>query len=193
MLATKCAMAMLVAVVLLFAVIGATNKSKNSATKKYSAAEIKRGGYIINAVGACNDCHTPHVMTPQGPAPDMSRMLSGAPENEMVADLPVGNTSGSWMAAVSADMTAWGGPWGVSFSANLSPDSATGIGSWTESMFIAAIRNGKYWGSGRDLLPPMPWQTYRNMSDNDLGEMFAYLQSIKPVKNVVPAPIPPKH
>jgi hypothetical protein len=93
---------------------------------------------------------------------------------------------------MSGDMTTWAGPWGISFSSNLTPDSATGIGSWTEKMFVAALRNGKYWGNGRPLLPPMPWQSLRNMADNDLRDIYAYLMSLKPIKNVVPAPIPPK-
>ncbi len=159
----------------------------------YTKVQIERGKYLVNAVGGCNDCHTPHIMTSQGPAPDFNRFLSGAPQDEQVPNIPAGAIGpDNWSAMMSGDMTTWAGPWGVSFSSNLTPDSTTGIGSWTEKMFVAALRNGKYWGSGRSLLPPMPWQSLRNMTDNDLRDIYAYLMSLKPIKNVVPAPIPPR-
>jgi len=41
----------------------------------------------------------------------------------------------------------------------------------------------------RQLLPPMPWPVYRNMTDEDLKAIFAYLKTTKPVRNIVPAPI----
>jgi hypothetical protein len=88
--------------------------------------------------------------------------------------------------------TAVAGPWGVSFSANLTADS-TGIGNWTEAQFAIALRQGKSKGleGNRMLLPPMPWPNYVNLTDADLKAMFTYLKSTKPIKNVVPAPIPP--
>jgi hypothetical protein len=57
-----------------------------------------------------------------------------------------------------ADLTAFVGPWGISYTANLTPDSATGIGAWSEAAFINTIRSGKHLGNGRDILPPMPWR-----------------------------------
>ena len=56
-----------------------------------------------------------------------------------------------------------------------------------------AIRNGKYKGleNSRPLLPPMPWDMYRNFSDDELKAVFAYLKSTKPIRNIVPAPKPP--
>jgi hypothetical protein len=97
----------------------------------------------------------------------------------------------AWGAIASNDFTAWGGPWGVSFARNLTPDQATGLGSWTEAMFVQTIRDGKHQGTGRPLLPPMPWQEYRNLTDEDLSAIWAYLQSIPAVNNAVPEPIPP--
>lgn len=81
---------------------------------------------------------------------------------------------------------------GVSFSANLTSDS-TGIGGWTEEQFAKALRQGKSKGldGNRQLLPPMPWPNYITLTDADMKAIFAYLKSTKPVKNVVPAPIPP--
>jgi hypothetical protein len=89
-------------------------------------------------------------------------------------------------------LSTWFGPWGVSFSANLTPDKATGLGSWTEEMFMKAIRTGKHQGEGRPILPPMPWQDLRQMTDEDLKAVFAFLQSIPPIVNAVPDPIPPE-
>ena len=82
------------------------------------------------------------------------------------------------------------GPWGTSFAANLTPDE-TGIGNWSEAQFLKAIKEGKFKGmeNTRPLLPPMPWTEYRNFPDEDLKAIFAYLKTIKPIDNVVPAAI----
>jgi hypothetical protein len=88
-------------------------------------------------------------------------------------------------------LTAWSGPWGVSFAANLTPDQNTGLGTWTEDMFVKAIRTGKHMGVSRPILPPMPWQDIAAMSDGDLKAIYAYLRSIPPIVNHVPDPIPP--
>jgi hypothetical protein len=90
-------------------------------------------------------------------------------------------------------LTAWAGPWGVSFALNLTPDVATGIGEWSEETFIQAMRTGKHQGqpNGRDILPPMPWFNLKEMTDDDLKALWAYLRSIPPIKNQVPLPEPP--
>jgi mono/diheme cytochrome c family protein len=97
-----------------------------------------------------------------------------------------------WKMVASVTMTAWSGPWGVSFTRNLTPDSETGIGKWTEQNFIDTLRNGKTMGKGRPLLPPMPWPMYRSLTDEDLKAMYAYLKTIQPVKNRVPEPLAPE-
>ena len=154
-------------------------------------ARVRRGEYLVT-VGGCNDCHTPWKMGPQGPEPDMTRMLSGHPETYAVT-APAPAPGGAWQhgAVVSPTMTAWSGPWGVSFTANLTPDQNTGLGIWTEEMFIKAIRTGRHFGVSRPILPPMPWFNYARMTDDDLKAVFAYLRSIPPVTNNVPDPIPP--
>lgn len=150
---------------------------------------VARGEYLVTIMG-CNDCHTPWAMTPKGPEPDMTRMLSGHPQDLVMPPAPkLGD--GPWIAAVGATNTAWAGPWGVSFTANLTPDPETGLGKWTEKTFITAIRTGRHEGQGRPILPPMPWTMIRNATDQDLGAIFAYLQSIQPIKNRVPQPIEP--
>jgi mono/diheme cytochrome c family protein len=151
---------------------------------------VERGRYLTT-LGGCNDCHTPKNFGPAGPEPDMTRALSGHPATEKLPPVPkdvIGPDK--WGSLGNNGFTAFVGPWGVSFARNLTPDQATGIGSWTEDMFIKTIRDGKHQGEGRPLLPPMPWPMYRNMTDEDLKAVFAYLRSIKPINNAVPDPIP---
>jgi hypothetical protein len=88
-------------------------------------------------------------------------------------------------------MTAWAGPWGVSFTANLTPEQETGLGRWTERDFVDAMRTGRHQGRGRPILPPMPVQNVAALTDADLSAVFAYLRSIPAIRNAVPAPIPP--
>ena len=148
-------------------------------------SQVDRGKYLVNTAG-CHDCHTPTKMGPNGPEPDMSRMLSGHPENVKV-DKPA-KLDGPWMAAASSTFTAWSGPWGMSYTANLTPDPS-GLAVWTEDMFMRAIREGKHMGTSRPILPPMPWPVYRNFTDEDLKAIFAYLRTIPPVSNHVPDPV----
>lgn len=145
---------------------------------------VKRGGYLVSIMG-CNDCHTPKKTGPNGPEFDTDRALSGHPADMPVAKYDTG-TAKNWIL-FNQILTNYVGPWGISYSANLTPDS-TGIGSWTEAQFFKAIREGKYKGldNTRPLLPPMPWQEFRHATDEDLKAIFAYLKSIKPIKNVVP-------
>ena len=118
----------------------------------------------------------------------MSRELSGHPESLAVKPGPV---AAGWLAMVTPTFTAWQGPWGISFTANLTPDQNTGLGVWTEEMFIKTIREGKHMGNGRPILPPMPWPGFAKMTDDDLKAIFAYLRTITPISNRVPDPIPP--
>src|SRR6185503_7666162 len=94
---------------------------------------VERGQYIVTT-GLCNDCHTPAKMRPNGPEPDMDRLLSGHPENLKVTPMAKGLPEG-WLAMGNLTFTAWQGPWGVSYTANLTPDQNTGLGVWTEDMF----------------------------------------------------------
>jgi cytochrome c553 len=153
---------------------------------------IQRGKMLVTA-GGCHDCHTPKKLGPKGPEPDTDRLLSGHAE-AITIDAPYQPAPGSpWLVATTADLTAWSGPWGVSFPANLTPDPLTGLrsGVWTEALFIKAMRTGKHMGTTRDILPPMPWQVYAQMSDDDLKAIWAYLGSIPAITNHVPDPIPP--
>jgi cytochrome c553 len=159
-----------------------------------SKEQMKRGEYLVG-YGGCDDCHSPKVMTPKGPQPDMARRLSGHPANAQLPAIPagaIGPNPNQWGAITNNDLTAWVGPWGTSFAANLTPDSATGLGRWTADQFVKTMRSGKHFGVGRPLLPPMPWYDIAVLTDQDIKAMFAYLKSLKPIQNQVPAPIPPQ-
>jgi mono/diheme cytochrome c family protein len=152
---------------------------------------VERGKYLVSVAG-CNDCHTPKTFGPNGPEADLTRTLSGNPSTDKLAAVPAGLLAPDKFGTVANNhLTAWVGPWGVSFAMNLTPDKATGLGSWTQEMFVTAIRTGKHQGTGRAILPPMPWNWYRNMTDDDLKAVFAYLQSLPPINNPIPDPLPP--
>jgi Cytochrome c len=146
-----------------------------------------RGKYLVTVTG-CNDCHTPFKRGPNGPEPDMQRMLAGHPQELAMPDAPA--SRGPWAWSGAATNTAFAGPWGVSYASNLTPEPNTGLGIWTEDLFIKALRNGRHWGQARPILPPMPWQGYARMTDADLKAIYSYLRTIPPVVNTVPESVP---
>ena len=169
------------------AIIGAGPSAKKAAPKPDAhAAAVQRGKYLVSVL-ACNDCHTPKKMGPNGPEIDMTKMLIGYVGKELSAP----PASGPWIAHTTDQFTAWAGPWGISYAKNLTPDENTGIGSWSEETFVTAIRTGKHMGVSRPILPPMPWNVYVNLTDADLKAVYAYLRSLPPVNNPQPDPTPP--
>ncbi|MCW8982086.1 MULTISPECIES: hypothetical protein [Altibacter] len=163
----------------------------DSMAETSEADQIKQGEYLVKIIG-CDHCHTPKKMTDQGPVPDMDRWLMGHPANAAVPEVPENVIGpGKWML-MNNDLTVAVGPWGTSFGANLTPDD-TGIGSWSYEQFKRAMTEGKFKGmeNSRPLMPPMPWQSFRELKDEDLRAMYAYLMSIEPIENVVPSYIPP--
>lgn len=151
---------------------------------------IERGEYMVKIMG-CNDCHSPKRMGPNGPEIIPELMLSGYPSERPIAEFKDPMIKEGF-AMFYPDLTAAAGPWGISFAGNLTPDE-TGIGTWSEEQFIKAFTQGKLKGldNGRRLLPPMPVENYKDMREEDVLAIFKYLKSIQPVKNIVPAPIPP--
>jgi hypothetical protein len=151
---------------------------------------INRGEYLVNIIG-CQDCHSPKRMGERGPEVIEELMFSGYPSNRVLPEISTDALEKRWIQ-MNDDFTAFAGPWGVSFASNLTSDD-TGIGSWNLEQFKIALRKGKFKGleNGRDLLPPMPWQNFSNLTDEDLKAVFYYFKNTKPVKNVVPTPIPP--
>jgi mono/diheme cytochrome c family protein len=138
-------------------------------------ALVERGRYLVGITG-CHDCHSPKV---KGMTPDLNRSLSGRPST---TPLP---TPSKDEVHASADLTAWQGPWGFSVASNLTPDPTTGIGTrYNEASFLATMRTGKK-PNGTPIMPPMPSEVYQNMTDDDLKAIFAYLRTIKPIRNAV--------
>jgi hypothetical protein len=153
-------------------------------------SEVQWGQHIVTVSG-CNDCHTPKKMTDHGPILDTSLLLAGHPAQLPKIDVNRKEAESKGLI-ITRDLTEWVGPWGTSYAANLTPDP-TGIGAWKEEQLFVALREGKFKGlkNSRNLLPPMPWEMFRNFTDSEIKAIFAYLTSIPPVSNVVPAPIPP--
>ncbi len=110
-------------------------------------------GEYLVAISHCLDCHTP--MGERGR--DMSRKGAGG--------------------------FPFDGPWGTVFSANITPDKKTGIGSWTDRQIKAAITNGVR-KDGTKMLPPMAYAWYKNIKPADLDAIVAYLRSLKPLPAV---------
>lgn len=147
---------------------------------------VKKGEYLVGIMG-CHDCHSPKRLGPQGPELIPELLLSGYPSSATLPPLDANATKNGWVS-LWADLTTAVGPWGQTYSANITSDS-TGIGVWTEAQFKKALTEGKTKGMDgtRPIMPPMPWQNYRNIKDEDLKAIFAYLKSTKPVHNIVPA------
>jgi hypothetical protein len=120
-------------------------------------------------------------------------MLSGHPEGVKIGAGSRPAAGSPWTIATNDDLTAWSGPWGVSFATNLTPDTNTGLrsGVWSEEVFVKAMRTGKHMGTSRDILPPMPWPALAQLSDDDLKAIWAYLGTIPAISNHVPDPLPP--
>lgn len=177
-------------IALIFVACAPKKSEEPAVTAEISLSELIVKGKKLVTVMGCNDCHSPKVMTAMGPVPDSLRLLSGHPASEPLPEYDK-QVLRSYVL-FNMNNTAAIGPWGTSFAANLTPDQ-TGIGSWTEEQFIRAMKEGKWKGleNSRSLLPPMPWQSYSHMPEEDLKAIFAYLKSIKPVKNPVPMAIPP--
>lgn len=121
--------------------------------------KVNYGQYLVTAA-ACADCHTP--MGPQGP--DFTKIFSGG----TVFDVP-----GLFKVAVG----------------NITPDSATGIGAWTEEMFVSKFRNNAS-DAVVNTRPGhqntfMPWSMYGKMTDEDLKAIYAFLRTVKPISNKV--------
>jgi mono/diheme cytochrome c family protein len=152
----------LMAAVLVAAIAWSCSSSEKSATTEASLAENLARGRAITYSSGCVDCHTPGTFYG---APDTTRYLSGSE-------------------------LGWEGPWGVTYPRNLTPDTETGIGSWTEEQIINAVRTGIR-PDGTMLLPPMPWPAYSHMSDADAKALAAYLKSIPAVKHKAPDRVPP--
>jgi len=179
----------LLVLVLAMATLTGCGKSQAAeGAKPAKESRVARGKYLVSVLG-CNDCHTPLKMGPKGPERDFSRLLSGHPQQLPVGEAP--EVPEPWRMTMVSTGTAFAGPWGTTFAMNLTPDVNTGIGIWTEDIFWKAIREGRHWGQSRPIMPPMPWDAYRNLTDEDLKSVYAFLRTIPPITNRVPEYRPP--
>ena len=187
----KCIVLSMASVIIIF-LFQACKENTSTAKENFGGFEsqVKWGEHLVT-IGACHDCHTPKKMTDMGPVEDMSLALAGHMEGSPIPDVNRKEMQDKGLV-VTSDLTTWIGPWGISFTANLTSDS-TGIGTWKEEQLFLALREGKFKGLalGRTLLPPMPWHMYKHMTDDEIKAIFTYLKSTKPIKNVVPPPVPP--
>lgn len=182
-----------------FLLFGFNSCKKAEAEEKYTGipdAEmtkeemIKKGEYLVNSIG-CHDCHSPKKMGEYGPEIIKELSYSGYQKDQPLPEVSKDALEKGWML-MNADLTAFVGPWGISFAANLTSDD-TGIGTWSFEQFKRALTEGKFKGleNSRPLLPPMPWQNYKDMKEEDLRAMYEYFMSTEPVENAVPAPLSP--
>ena len=118
---------------------------------------VQRGAYLVSVMG-CGDCHTPGYFLGD---PDETRALAGSDVGFLIPDL------------------------GYFYGSNLAPDMDTGLGSWTETNIVTALRTGVR-PDGRILAPSMPWQGFASLTDEDAGAIAAYLKILSPISNQVP-------
>jgi mono/diheme cytochrome c family protein len=156
--------AALLAAPLIALAIASCSKPATQETTTAAAPEdsVARGRYLVDVAG-CNDCHTPGYLFG---APDTTRLLSGSE-------------------------VGWATPLGTAYARNLTPDSTTGIGTWTAEQIVAAIRTGQRPNGDHILLPPMPWPDFAHLTDKDAYAIAAYLKSIPAVSHRVPDVVPP--
>ena len=188
--------ALSITTILIATLVACTSSEPKTETKNEGLADagvtIERGRHLV-MIGGCNDCHTPKIFTPQGPKLDTSKLLAGHIQS---SPLPLIDTSalrpGNWVT-FAPDQTVAVGPWGMTLAANLTSDSATGIGAWGEANFVKAMRTGRHMGleGGRPIMPPMPWENLKDLSEDDLKSIYAYLKSTTPISNRVHEPYNP--
>jgi mono/diheme cytochrome c family protein len=124
--------------------------------------QVQRGKYLVSII-PCNDCHTPGALLGK---PDMTRYLGGSDVGFAVPGL------------------------GVFYGPNLTPDNETGLGKWTNAQIATAITTGKR-PDGRMLAPPMPVQSFKNLTHADALAIAAYLKTLPAVKHKIPGPFGP--
>ncbi len=141
-------------------IIGAKKRALTDRRFEATPQRLVRGQYLVDGVMGCFGCHT-----------DQDWSKPGAP--------PVVGKEGSGHAWSDQDM-----PWLIA--PNITPDKETGAGNWSDDTLARAIREG-IGHDGRALFPIMPYPDYRQMSDEDLASVIAYLRTVPAVRNQLPA------
>ena len=120
---------------------------------------LERGRYIVESTAHCFQCHSDVDYSKPGAQPKAGQKGAGAVFAEDGME---------WLVAP-----------------NITPDVETGAGSWTDEQLARAIREG-IGHDGRRLFPVMPYENFRNMSDEDLASVITYIRSVEPVRNKLP-------
>ena len=123
-----------------------------------SPDRLQRGRYLVNGVLRCFHCHAEADTTKPGHPPFADKLGGGR-------------------LYYKSDSTYLYAP-------NISPDKETGAGSWTDDMFVRALRDGI--GHDSRALIAMPWWIFAKLSDEDLAAVIVYLRSLPPIKNKLP-------
>ena len=144
---------------------GATSGPVTRLSFERTPARLERGRYLVEGPAHCFQCHSEVDWEKPGAQPKQGKKGAGTifPEEAL--------------------------PWLVA--PNITPDIETGAGTWTDEQFARAIREG-IGHDGRRLFPMMPYMNFKNMSDEDLASVVAYVRSIEPVRNVVPKTMLPE-
>ncbi|HLA58441.1 MAG TPA: hypothetical protein VK622_06760 [Puia sp.] len=133
-----------------------------------SPANVERGRYLANSVMSCMDCHSKRDVTEYSMPMVLSTRGQGGERFDQTMGFP-----------------------GVFYSANITPDKETGIGSWTREFFIQHFAMYRDSAAAHRAVNPgelqtmMPWTLYCNMTDSDLSNIYTYIQTIQPIKHSV--------
>lgn len=138
------------------------------AAPDFPADEVARGAYLVQLLG-CGSCHTNGALIGE-PVP--GQLLAGS------------DTGIAWSNPLVSKNP------GIVYPANLTPDVATGIGSWSVDDVVRMIQTGVDNHSARTL-PVMPWPSYANIETTDATAIAEYLLSLEPVSHRVPANVLP--
>ncbi|MBC6492131.1 c-type cytochrome [Flavihumibacter stibioxidans] len=179
-----------IAAIAAFTIAGCKNSTAKVTDIKVDTSQatlIKRGEYLVTTM-VCEDCHSPKRMGPNGPEIIPELRFSGHPAEAPLPAFDSNEVKNGWVL-FSPDLTAAIGPWGASYAGNLTSDGS-GIGNWTFQQFKTALTKGKLKGleTNRNILPPMPWQNFAKLPEEDMKAIFTFLKSTRPVSNIVPAP-----
>jgi mono/diheme cytochrome c family protein len=149
---------------------------------------LERGRYIVEGPAHCFGCHS-EVNSGEGESIEPSLEKRGAgrlwteqrfpllPEQDALTG------ENQWIGFQLRQQAL--------VSPNITPDQDTGAGKWSDEALAQAIREGVGW-DGRVLSPVMPSAHFRHMSDEDLRSVIAYLRSIPPRYNPLPAMVLPE-
>jgi len=164
--------AFLIAVIIATNFTSCNNQSDKQASTDQSlspddsmTAMIKHGEYLAYHVAACMHCHSTRDITKySGPIKPGTEGGGGEEfSHAILADIP-----------------------GVLYGKNITPDKETGIGTWTDEELLRAITQGIS-KNGDTLFPIMPYANFNRMAKHDLLSIIAYIRTLKPINNKVPA------